>query len=542
MPSSSPNYLSADSISVRLPDGRLLFNNLTFGLTDERVGVVGANGSGKTTFLRVLAGALAPSTGVVRRMVDVAFVPQGLSHHPQATVASVLGAEAQLSALTRVLAGHGRTRDLELIGDDWDVRERAMAALKHLGLGHLQLERTLDRVSGGEATRLALAAQLLTQPDVLLLDEPTNDLDAAGRAAVHALVATWRGGVIVCTHDRALLAHVDRILEFSAGAVRSYGGNYAAYRAQLDAERAAAIREQDSAAAALKRTRRQLHEVQERKQRADARGKRERGTGSQPPLVLNAARERSQGTGARLVETAERLSESAARRLQDARARVEVRSTLRAEVPPSGLAAGTTVVALTDVALGPPGSPRPLLRNVAFELVGAERVRITGPNGAGKSSLLTVLAGQREVQAGRVHRGVPLSRVAVLDQGTTLLGDGPTIADAIAAYHPTLTRNAVRAALARFDFRAAAAERRLALLSGGERMRAALACVFAGETPVQLLILDEPTNHLDLESVVALEATLRAFDGALVVVSHDDAFVERIGMTRAVDVRAWRTP
>jgi ATPase subunit of ABC transporter with duplicated ATPase domains len=317
------------------------------------------------------------------------------------------------------------------------------------------------------------------------------------------------------------------------------------YRAQWESEQAAASREQESAAAALKRTRRHLRDVQERKQRADARGRRERETGSQPPLVLNAARERSEGTGGRLLETAARLADTAEQRLRAARARVDARAALRADLPPSGLAAGTTVVALSDVAIGPPGASAPLLEHVTFDVVGAERVRIVGPNGAGKSTLLTLLAGQHEALAGRVHRGVSLDRVAFLDQGTTLLGSAPTLEEALLARHHTLSRNAVRAALARFEFRADAAERPVSALSGGERMRAALASVFAnasaGHTPPQLLILDEPTNHLDLESIEALESALRSFDGALVVVSHDDVFAARIGLARTLDVRPWRT-
>lgn len=542
MPSSSHAYLSADSISARLPDGRVLFTDLTFGLTDERVGVVGANGSGKTTFIRVLAGDVTPTAGVVRRQAAVAFVPQGLSHPPHATVAGVLGVEPLLAALERLLAGTGSARDFELVGDRWDIRERIAAALGQVGLGDVPLERTLDQVSGGESTRLALAARLLAQPTVLLLDEPTNDLDALGRAAVHALVAGWRHGLVVCTHDRALLAHVDRILAFSDGAVRSCGGNYESYRAQVDAEQRAAVREQASAAAALTRTRRHLREVQERKQRADARGRRERGTGSQPPLVLNAARERSQGTGARLVETASRLAEAAEARLRSARARVEERSAIRATLPPSGLAAGTKVVELTEVALAPPRCLRPILEQVAFAIVGGERVRATGPNGAGKSTLLKLLAGHVAQRAGRVHRGVLLSRVAYLDQRTALLNGASTLEEAVLSRHPSLDRNAARAALARFAFRAEKAERSPHELSGGERMRAALACVFASEDPPQLLLLDEPTNHLDLESVEALEAALRTFDGALVVVSHDDHFAARIGAARTLDVQRWRRP
>jgi ATPase subunit of ABC transporter with duplicated ATPase domains len=510
-------HLAADALGFRLADGRTLFRGLSFGLSDERVGVVGPNGAGKSTFLRVLAGELPPGDGVVRRLSPVAYVPQGAAPDPHATVGEVLG-------LPPDAAVFGATA-------------RTLAAL---GLAHLPLDRPVSAVSGGEATRLALASRVIRGPRALLLDEPTNDLDAAGRAIVHALVAGWPHGLVVATHDRALLAHVDRIVELCGPTARTYGGNYDAYRAQVELERAAAARERASAEAAVRRVERELRSVRERKARSDARGKRARGTGSQPKLVLNARRERSQGTGARLRGTAERLAESARGRAAEAKARVEERDALRIAVPATGLARGTTVIAMQGAVVGPPaavaGTP-PVLRDVTLEVVGPERVAITGPNGAGKSSLLHVIAGLGEAWAGNVRRGVPTSRVAFLDQHALLLRGGRTVFDAFAALHPALDRNAVHEALARFHFRADAARQATATLSGGERMRAALACVLAGPEPPQCLVLDEPTNHLDVASVEQLEGALRAYDGAVVVASHDAAFLEAIGVERRVEVR-----
>jgi ATPase subunit of ABC transporter with duplicated ATPase domains len=534
-------HLAADAVSLRFPDGRTLFHNLTFGLANERVGVVGPNGAGKSTLLRLLVGELPPSAGHVRQGSSFAYLPQGEAPPPDATVAGVLGVADVLHCITRVLDGHGTADDVAHIGDAWDLPARTTAALADVGLAHLPLDRRLADVSGGEATRLALAARVLRAPQALVLDEPTNDLDRDSRAAVYALVSRWSRGMLVATHDRALLERMGRIVEITGGALRSYGGGYAAYREEVEAERAAAQRERDSADAALKRTQRALHEVRERKAQSDAKGRRERGTGSQPAMTLNGRRERAQHTSGRLQDTAAKLVAAAQARRADALGRVQQRDPMYFTLPPTGLPAGTTVVSLRDVAVGPPGVV-PLLMGVSFDIVGPERVAFTGANGSGKTTLLRLLAGLAPARAGMVRRGVPLARVAYLDQHATLLGAGRTVLEAFTARHPSLDITAARDALAQFLFRADRALQPVASLSGGERMRAALACVLAGPDTPQCLILDEPTNHLDLASLEQLEAALRAYDGALLVASHDTVFLEAIGVERALSVSAWRAP
>lgn len=471
MPSSSRPHLTADALRVTLPDGRLLLDIPRLGIADERVGLVGPNGSGKSTLLRVLAGELAPSSGRITRHGTIAVVRQDRTEH---------------------------------------------AAL-----------------SGGERARLSLAEQLRTQPDLLILDEPTNDLDAEARADVHRLVARWPRGVLVATHDRALLAHVDRILCIEHGTLRSYGGNYAAFTERRATERAALERERANADAELSRAERRLRDVRERQARREASGKRSRRDGGMPKILLNTRRANAQVTGGRLRDVSARVVEDAAARASAARTPLAERDRLKMELPKSRLAAGTTVIALQDATIGPSPS-HPLLEGFSLDIVGPERIAIAGRNGAGKTTLLRVLAGELSPLAGDVHRGVPLDDIAYLDQHTTLLDAGRTVRDAFAARHPLAERNAVHAALARFRFRAQASEQAIATLSGGERLRAALACVLGGPVVPRFLLLDEPTNHLDLEHLEAVEQALRGYDGALVVVSHDADFVKTIGAERVV--------
>lgn len=314
----------AERLTYAAADGRALFHDLTLSFGRERTGLVGANGSGKTTLVRLLSGELMPESGTVHRTVPVAVLAQDFRPAPDSPLAVVLRIDERLAALHRLDAGDADPGDLELIGDDWDLAERAEAVLARFGLGHIPLDRPAGAVSGGEATRVALAGLALGRPDYLLLDEPTNHLDSGSREALYAFVESWAGGLLCVSHDRALLRRMDRIVELSAHGARVYGGNYDDYRAQRDADDAAAERELDSSRAALRNAERRAREVRERQARRDAQGRRDRATANMPKILLNARRAQAQATGARVRAITDREIEE--RRARAAAARQRVRS------------------------------------------------------------------------------------------------------------------------------------------------------------------------------------------------------------------------
>ncbi|NUB16482.1 ATP-binding cassette domain-containing protein, partial [Azospirillum brasilense] len=201
-------------------------------------------------------------------------------------------------------------------------------------------------------------------------------------------------------------------------------------------------------------------------------------------------------------------------------------------LPPTGLPPGRTVLTLDGVTAGYEAG-RPVVRDLSFTITGPERVAVTGPNGSGKTTLLGLVAGHRAPWSGTVR---VVAGAVMLDQRVSLLDPSETILDNFRRLNPREGENACRASLARFMFRADAALQRVSTLSGGQTLRAGLACVLGGAVPPPLLILDEPTNHLDIESIEAVEAGLRAYDGALLVVSHDEAFLDAIGLTRRLDL------
>jgi ATPase subunit of ABC transporter with duplicated ATPase domains len=240
--------------------------------------------------------------------------------------------------------------------------------------------------------------------------------------------------------------------------------------------------------------------------------------------------ERAEGSGGRESRLGDRLRAEAAAGLAEAQGRVERLHKLGFELPASGLASGKTVLAFDGVGFGYIDGP-PILRDLSLRIVGPERVAVSGPNGTGKTTLIRLGAGELEPSSGRVIRSAP---AAFLDQQTGMLLPHETLVEAFRRLHPLAGENAARAALARFLFRNVAADKAVSSLSGGERLRAALACTLMAAQPPQLLILDEPTNHLDLDSIEAVEAALSGYDGALLVVSHDRDFLEAVGVEREI--------
>jgi ATPase subunit of ABC transporter with duplicated ATPase domains len=527
--SASPSARATlDKVAARTPDGVTLFDNLSLTFGAERTGVVGRNGAGKSTLLRLISGDDAPAEGVVARTGSIGVLDQRYDPAPNETAAQTLGVAEDLDIIARVLAGDGTADDLAEA--DWTLEARLGEALAAVGLSRVALDRLTASLSGGEQTRLRLAGLMLAQPDLILLDEPTNHLDVEARALVAEVIGRWDGGAVVVSHDRNLLRRMDRIVEVSALGVAIYGGGYDLYVARKAAEREAAERGLAEAERDVARAGAEAQRRTETKAKRDAAGRRKAAKGDMPKVLLGARAERAENSGGRDRLLATRQAEAAQGALAAAQERVERTRALAIPMPTTGLAAGRTVLTLDQASWAAPDG-RKIVGPIDLRLVGPERVAVTGANGAGKTTLLRLITGDLEPTAGVVERPV---RAVLLDQEAAILKPDETLVEAWRRLNPQGSVNDAQAALARFLFRNTAAQRRVGDLSGGERLRAALACVMTGITPPQLLVLDEPTNHLDLDAIAAVETALSAYDGALVVVSHDADFLAVLEVTRTV--------
>lgn len=513
------------------PDCLPLFSNVTLSFGPIRTGLVGRNGVGKSTILKLITGQLSPRAGTVTVNGRLGVMRQTVQVDPNETIADLFGVSAAIDSLRRIEQGEA-TED-ELADADWTLESRLAAALGQLGLD-TEPETFLAALSGGQRTRAGLAAIIFHEPDFLLLDEPTNNLDRDGREAVLGLLEGWRAGAIIVSHDRELLGFVDEIVELTTLGTTRYGGNWEAYREFKDQNIAAARRDLADAEKRVADAARTAQVRAERQARRQGAGRRDALNGGTPRILLGGKKDRAEDTTGGNSRLAERRRKQAIWEAAAARERVEVLQPLTVTLSPTHLPAGKTVLTFDAVTAGyEPGQP--VLCGLSFTITGPERVAVAGPNGSGKTTLLAVVTGHLAPWAGTVRVSTPL---AALDQRVSLLDPSATIRDNFMRLNPGADEHACRSALAKFMFRAEAALQVVSTLSGGQVLRAGLACVLGGVAPPSLLVLDEPTNHLDMDAVEAIEAGLRAFDGALLVVSHDETFLRSVGVTRRVELRS----
>jgi ATPase subunit of ABC transporter with duplicated ATPase domains len=524
-----PASIILANLSQSTPDGRPLLSDIDLTFAAERTGLVGRNGVGKTTLLASISGEHVPQSGRILVNATIGMLRQDLQPLADATVADLFGARQALELLRRAERGDASADDIAAI--DWTLEVRLQAALSRLGFGPTP-HTELSRLSGGQMTRVRLAALVFAEPDFLLLDEPTNNLDQDGRKAVTDLLAVWRGGAIVVSHDRGLLETMDAIVELTSLGATRYGGNWSSYRAQKAVQLAAVRHDLADAERQLSEIDGKAQEAAERKARKDSGGRKKRAKGDMPRILAGARKDRSEDTGGKSAQIAERRRAEALEAVDTARRRIEILQPLLVKLPATNLPAGREVLWLDGISAGY-RPEEPVLRDLTFAIVGPERVALVGRNGSGKSTLLKLIAGELQPFSGTVRVKPDFT---VFDQTVSLLDPSISILENFRRLNPKADQNACHAALARFMFRADAALQLVASLSGGQMFRAGLACVLGGPTPPSLLILDEPTNHLDIESIEAVEAGLRAYDGALLVVSHDEAFLQAIGVTRRLDL------
>jgi len=518
-------------LTLSAPDGRLLFSDINLRFARERTGLVGRNGVGKTTLLELIADGRAPrQSGAIQVNGKLGVFRQSVQIKPGETIVDLFGVREALAVLSRAERGEATTDELALA--DWTLEERLASTLVQTGLD-APPDTPLAALSGGQRTRAGLAALVFANPDFLLLDEPTNNLDRDGRAALYDLLVGWRAGAIVISHDRELLEIMDSIVELTSLGAARYGGNWSAYRERKAVELSAAQRDFTEAEKHVSDLARKAQVATERQARKDGVSRRKGAKGGTPRIVLGSLKQRSEntsGANSRLAESRQMQAEAA---MWAARERIEVLQPLSVVVPTTGLPSNKTVLRVDDVTAGYVPD-RPIITGLSLSIIGPERVAITGPNGSGKTTLMALLTGGLSPWAGSV---AVMTDFAMLDQQVSLLDPSISIRDNFRRINPQADENGCRAALARFKFRADAALETVSSLSGGEMLRAGLACILGGEPP-SLLLLDEPTNHLDLDSIAAVEAGLRAYDGALVVISHDEAFLAGIGISRRLELAA----
>ncbi|BAC88039.1 ABC-F family ATP-binding cassette domain-containing protein [Gloeobacter violaceus] len=515
--------LRLESVSKIYPTGEVLRDCTWEVLPGERIGLVGANGAGKSTQIKMLLGHEEPTSGQVVRPshVKIAYLAQEFMVTPGRTVREELlsvfeeaqAVQHELNEANLALADAGGASEAELTRllkkidrlqshfealDGYLLVSKVEKLLPELGFNDVDGDRAVETFSGGWQMRIGLGKLLLTAPDVLLLDEPTNHLDLETIEWLEGYLKDLNRAMVIVSHDRRFLDRiVTKIVEVERGMASTYSGNYSFYQT-AKSERA------DAQLSAYERQQREL--------------------GRQQAFV---DRFRASATRSTQAKSREKQLE----KIERIEAPVGTERTLRFRFAPAP-ASGKQVMLVRDLSLE--YGDKILFLGANLEILKGERIALLGPNGAGKSTLLRLFIGEEQPTTGKIEFGHNVLAGYYAQHQAETLDMGKIVLETLHGEAPQLTNEEVRTMLGRFLFSGDTVFKKVSALSGGEKSRLALARLLL--RPSNFLLLDEPTNHLDIPSKEILEEALREYTGSAVIVSHDRYFIQRVA-TKIVEIR-----
>ena len=539
--------ISIQQISYIHPDKEVLFSDLNFAISKgQKLGLVGNNGCGKSTLLQIIAGQLSPSSGVIVRPDDLYYIPQHFGQYDSLTIAQALRIERKQRALHAILSGDASNENFVVLDDDWNIEERSIAALDLWGLGQFTLSYPMNLLSGGEKTRVFLAGMDIHHPSVVLMDEPTNHLDSSGRQRLYDWVEKCRSTLLVVSHDRTLLNLLPEICELEKHQINYYGGNYEFYKEQKTLMQEALQQRIEEKEKALRIARKVARETAERRDKQNVRGEKNNIKKGVPRIVLNALQGKSEKSTSKLNSTHQEKAEKLTGERNQLRSSLSPTATLKTDFNSSSLHTGKILVTAKEINFGyhPNSDSNDIQDNndfkqqlwqtpISFQLKSGDRLRIEGANGSGKTTLLKLITGQLQPQEGNLTR-MEFTYV-YLNQEYSIIDDRNSILEQAYAFNNrNLPEHEIKIILNRYLFPASEWDKSCRKLSGGEKMRLAFCCLMISNNTPDMFILDEPTNNLDIQSIEIITATIKNYTGTVIAISHDDYFIQEIGIEQRI--------
>lgn len=523
--------ISAQYITHQIPNREPLFDNISFTLKKgEKAAIVGNNGTGKTTLLRIIAGAEQQYTGSLYTEGDLYYVPQHYGHFDTLTVAGALGIAPLLDALLAIENGATDQHYYDRLEDQWDIIARCEEAFAKWGISGVSLHQPMAELSGGMKTRLFLSGIDVFRPDVVLLDEPTNHLDAAAREQLLEWITHTNTAVLLTSHDRQLLRLCEPIWELQPNGIKAYGGNYDFYAAQKAIETSATAHKLAHHEKALKEAKQQQQIAMERKQHADAQARKNAKRSNEPKILINGRRNAAERSTAKLQSVHVNKVEELRADLQEVAGMAQVERIMKGYFGTPALPAGKVLIEAADLNYGFEPGQHLWAAPLSFTIRSGNRLAITGNNGSGKTTLLKLMQGKLAPDAGTMQL-TPCTTL-LMDQDYSGIDRTKTVLEQAMAHNEMLLEEAmVHTRLANFLFTPESWAKPCAVLSGGEMLRLSLCCMTLQNKTPDIIFLDEPVNNLDLSNIRMMGKIFAAYRGTLIVISHDAAFLEEIGIT-----------
>lgn len=525
--------LNLQNISYIHPNKDLLFNNVNLILNNhEKVALIGNNGIGKSVLLKIIAKELLPSDGQLNVATPPYYIPQVFGQFNHFTIAQALGIDNKLDALNEILKGNATEDNYTRLDDDWTIEERCKESLQHWQLPNLKLTQRMETLSGGQKTKVFLAGISLHQPELILLDEPSNHLDSSGRELLYSFIQTTKSALIVVSHDRKLLNILNTVFELSKQGIKVYGGNYEFYAEQKQIENNALSQDIHSKEKAFRKAKEKERETLERQHKLDGRGKGKQEKAGVARIMMNTLRNKAENSTSKIKSIHHEKLDGISRELQTLRSSLADIDKMKFGFDKSLLHKGKVLFKADSIKLT--YDKQPLWREgLSLQITSGERIALAGLNGSGKTTLIKVILGELKPQSGRVFRAE--NKAVYIDQDYSLIDNQLTIYEQAQSFNfSALLEHEIKIRLNRFLFTKEDWNKACGALSGGERMRLMLCCLTINNQSSEIIVLDEPTNNLDIQNIEILTSAINAYQGTLIVVSHDEYFLNQINIERTI--------
>ncbi|WP_029902375.1 ribosomal protection-like ABC-F family protein [Prevotella sp. 10(H)] len=526
--------ISVQEITYTHPDKEVLFRDISFYVSKgDKVAITGDNGSGKSTMMQLMAGNLVPSSGEIICSSQPYYVPQHFGQYNHMTVAEALRIDDKLQALYAILSNDAAEQNFAILGDDWTIEERSLAALSEWGLENISFSTQLDSLSGGEKTKVFLAGIEIHQPDIILMDEPTNHLDFRYREKLYHLIGQSRRLIVIISHDRALLNRMSAIYELSKSGMAFYPGNYEFYKEQKELELQALQARLEDKEKELRLARKTAREVAERKQKHEVRGKKNNMKKGVGKMAMDTLQDKAEKSNSKLKDIHADKMSSIAVNIAELQARIPDIEGMKTDFNTSVLHRGKILVTAENIQFSY-GASLLWTEPLNFQIRSGDRIAIRGSNGSGKTTVLKLITGELEPAEGILTKA-DFSYV-YLDQDYSIINDKLTVYEQVEQFSSGMQDYEIKTILNRFLFPYESWNKSCRLLSGGEKMKMALCCLMVSESTPDMFILDEPTNNIDIQNIEILTNTVNEYRGTVLLVSHDSYFAGQVGVSRVIDL------
>lgn len=527
--------LILQNISYTHPNKDLLFSDINLAVNKhDKTALIGNNGVGKSTLLKIISCELQPSSGYVYVEALPYYVPQIFGQFNHLTIAQALRIEDKLNALKEILSGNASEENFNLLNDDWTIEDRCKEALRYWQLDDLDLSEKMETLSGGQKTKVFLSGISIHKPELVLLDEPSNHLDGSSRQLLYDFIQTTKSTLVIVSHDRKLLNLLNTVSELSKQGIKVYGGNYDFYNEQKQIENSALSHDIKSKEKALRKAKEKERETLERQQKLDSRGKSKQEKSGVARIMMNTLRNNAENSSSKLKSVHAEKIGGISQDLQELRSSLSAIDQMKFGFDNSVLHKGKTLFTANHINVAYNGKPL-WKENLNFQITSGERIALKGKNGSGKTTLIKLILGEVLPQTGTIFRAN--NKAVFIDQDYSSLDNNLKVYEQAQQFNTSaLQEHEIKTRLNRFLFTKDDWDKYCSDLSGGERMRLLLCCLLIHSKSPDIIIFDEPTNNLDIQNVEILTAAINEYQGTIIVVSHDQTFLEQINIEREIEL------